>query len=214
MNEITKAEMRKRLSNITQLQELLFGEKIDEYNHKLEQHSQKIDYLEANCQKFQLVTEERLTQLENKLNNRINSVANTLDKKIQYLNISNQKEQKKIQQELASLSQKSGNNIDFLQNSLNANTNNLKTEITQVKSALDRDMQLLKQQVFEKLKSNLLELSSNKISRGDLAEVLFEISLQLKESDVDLTLPPSEENQEICPENSAHPDFMLTKTKS
>ena len=52
---MTKAEIRKRLGNITQLQELLFGEQIDEYNFKLEQYQQKLNQLEANTQRSQLV---------------------------------------------------------------------------------------------------------------------------------------------------------------
>ena len=85
MNKITKAEIRKRLGNINQLQELLFGEQIDEYNLKLKQYDQKLNQLEANNQRFQLVIDERITQLENRLLQRINSVANSLEKKIKYL---------------------------------------------------------------------------------------------------------------------------------
>ncbi len=209
MNEITKAEMRKRLGNITQLQELLFGEKIEEYNCKLEQYDQKLTQIEANSQKFQLAIEERIANLEKKLIHNINSVTNSLERKIKYLNISAQQEQNKLQQGLDSISQHTYENIDLLQNSISANTNSLKMEINQTKSTLDKDMQLLKQQVFEKLESNLSELSSNKIARGDLAEVLFEICLKLKETDVDLTLSESEENQEIAESNQAHTDLML-----
>ncbi len=213
MNEITKAEIRKRLGNITQLQELLFGEKLDEYNQKLEQHNQKLNHLEANSQKFQFAIKEQIDQLENKLIHRINSLANSLERRIKYLDISAQKEQSRLQQELNTVSKHSQENIDFLQNSINANTNNLKTEIIQAKSALDRDVQLLKQQIFEKLESNLSELSSNKVSRGDLAEVLFEICLKLKSSDVDIELSKSQDEREISESNQAYTDLMLPETK-
>ena len=42
MNEISKAEMRQRLGNISQLQELLFGEQIEQYNSQIEQHDRAI----------------------------------------------------------------------------------------------------------------------------------------------------------------------------
>ncbi len=213
MNEITKAEIRKRLGNITQLQELLFGEQIDEYNQKLEQHNQKLNQLATNSQKFQLVIEKRINQLEKDLINKINSVANSLERKIQYLNLDTKGEQNKIRQELDKIWQHSSENIDFLQNSLNANSSSLKTEITQTKSTLDRDMQLLKQQILEKLESNLSELSTNKVSREDLAEVLFELCLKLKGTDVDIELSKSQDEQEILSAHQAHTDLMLTETQ-
>lgn len=209
MNEITKAEMRKRLGNITQLQELLFGEKIEEYNHKLEQYHQQLNQIEANSQKFQLVIEERITNLEKKLLNNISSVTNSLERKIKYINVSTQQEQTKLQQELDSISKNIYENVDLLQNSINTNTNSLKTEINQTKSTVDQDIQLLKQQLLEKLDSNLSELSSSKISRGDLAEVLFELCLKLKGTDIDQGLSKSEENQELTESNQAHADLML-----
>lgn len=200
---MTKAEIRKRLGNITQLQELLFGEQIDEYNFKLEQHQQKLNQLEANTQRFQLVIDERLAQLETRLLQKVNSVANSLEKKIKYLNLSIHEKHQQLQQELNHVSQHSSDNIDFLQNSLNANTNSLKGEITQTKSVVDRDLQLLKQQVLEKLESNLSELSHDKVSRTDLAEVLFELCLKLKETNpsIDKELPESTNNRELTESN-------------
>ena len=214
MNEITKAEIRKRLGNITQLQELLFGEQIDEYNHKLEQHKQKLNQLANNSQKFQLVIEKRINQLEKNLIDKIDSVANSLERKIRYLNLDTQGEQNKIRQEIDKLWQHSSENIDFLQNSFNDNSNSLKTEITQTKSVLDRDMRLLKQQVLEKLESNLSELSTNKVSREDLAEVLFELCLKLKGTDVGIELSKSQDEPEILEVHQAHTDLMLTETQS
>lgn len=207
MNQITKAEMRKKLSNITQLQELLFGEQIDEYNHKLEQHNQRLNQLEANSQKFQFVIEERIERLESNLLHKLNSIANSLERKIKYLSLTTKEEQSEIRQELNSLSQHSYDSIDFLQNSLNSYTNSLKTEITESKAASDRDLQLLKQQISEKLESNLSDLSSNKVSRTDLAEVLFELCLKLKGAEADVESPNAEneaENQTV--------DLMLPET--
>ncbi|HEY9771880.1 MAG TPA: hypothetical protein V6C71_25840 [Coleofasciculaceae cyanobacterium] len=213
MNEITKAEMRKRLGNITQLQDLLFGEQINQYNHKLEQYNQRLNHLEANSQKFQLLIEERMAQLENKLLHKINAIANS-QRKIKYVNLTAQQEQSKIQQQLDTLSQHSYENIDFLQNSLNAKANSLKMEIAQSKSASDQDLQLLKQQIFEKLESSLTELSTNKVSRGDLAEVLFELCLKLKKTDANLELPESvADDKSEQSEFDTHADLMLPETK-
>ncbi len=214
MNEITKAEMRKRLGNITQLQDLLFGEQINQYNRQLEQYNQRLNNLEANSQKFQLVIEERMAQLENKLLHQINLTANSLERKIKYVNLTAQEDHNKIQQELDRLSQHSYENIDFLQTSLDAKVSSLKAEIAQSKSASDHDLQLAKQQIFEKLESNLAELSSNKVSRGDLAEVLFELCLKLKGTDANLELPESAADERSQQSEFDTPaDLMLPETK-
>lgn len=216
MNETTKAEIRKRLSNITQLQDILLGDKIDEYNQKFEQYSDRLNSLETSSQKFKLVVEERITQLEQKLISKIDSMANSLEKKIKYLNSTTKEEQIKLQQELYSLSESNHKNVDFLQHSLNANTNSLKAEITQSKSALERDMQMLKQQVLEKLESNLTQLDTDKVSRKDLAEVLFELSLELrgtKTTKHNLELSNGESTPELSNEHSTDLDLILPESK-
>ncbi len=214
MNEITKAEMRKRLGNITQLQDLLFGEQINQYNHQLEQYNQRLNHLEANLQKFQLVIEERMVQLENKLLHKISLTDNSLERKIKYVNLTDQENHSKMQQELDALSQHSYENLDFLQNSLNAKVHSLKAEIAQSKSACDHDLQLLKQQIFDKLESNLAELSTNKVSRSDLAEVLFELCLKLKGTDANLELPESTADEKADKSEFDTPaDLMLPETK-
>ena len=210
MNEITKAEMRQRLGNISQLQELLFGEQIERYNGQIEQHNRQLERLETNLQKFQLVTEEQIQQLENRLSQKIDSIASSFEKKVKYLNFKTQEKHQQIEQELESLSKHSYENIDLLHNSINANTNSLKADINQSKAAVDEDLKLLKQQILDKLESNLAILSSDKVSREDLAEVLFELCLKLKGADTNLELPEGIDSQSVEKIDS---DLMLPENK-
>lgn len=198
--------MRKRLGNITQLQDLLFGEHIEKYDSKLDQYNQRLNQLESETKKFRLVVDERLDQLEASLVHKITSVASSLEKRIKFLDINTHEEQIKMQQEIDTISQNTYDNIDYLQKSLNAHTSSLKSEITQSKAALDRDLQLLKQQIYERLESNVADLSTNKVSRSALAEVLFELCLKMRETNLDLeakNADPEEANVDlILPETS------------
>lgn len=202
--------MRKRLGNITQLQELLFGEHIEKYDSKLDQYNQRLNQLESETKKFRLVVDERLEQLETSLVHKITSVASSLEKRIKFLDINTHEEQIKMQQEIDALSQNTYDNIDYLQKSLNAHNSSLKSEITQSKAALDRDLQLLKQQIYERLESNVADLSTNKVSRSALAEVLFELCLKMRETDLDLeskeTDPEKASVDLILPESSKVPE--------
>lgn len=187
MNEITKAEIRKRLGNISQLRELLVGDQLDEYNQRLDQYHQRLDILETNLQNLQTTMETAVAQSEKKLLEQLNAVVNTWKQKNQYNNLEIHEAQQKIQQGFELLSQSTQDNIDFLHQSINSKTNRLKIEIAESKSNLDRDLTLFKQQLSQKLETHLQELTTNKISRTDLAEVLFDLSLKLKGSNTDLS---------------------------
>jgi phage host-nuclease inhibitor protein Gam len=217
MNEISKTEIRKKLGNITQLQELLFGDKIDEYNFKLDQYNQRLDTLEANLQKSQRTIEASIAQSEQKLFEQINSVVNALEKSSQDQILKIQAEQHKLQQRLDKIAQYSNEHLDFLHQSLDTKTNSLKTEIIQTKYTLNQDLNSVKQEILAKLEDNLAELTAKKISRADLAEVLFELSLKLKRTDADLNTDLNFSNLEdsaVSTEDSSQTNLMLPETKS
>ena len=211
MSEITKAEIRQRLGNITQLQELLFGEQIKEYEHKLEQYDQRINQLEFNHQEFKIAIEKELKELEIKLVSKIDSTTNAWEKKIQYFYNAAQKEQNKTKQELDTLTQHSYRNADFLQNSIDTYNNSLKSEIIQSKSEFEQTLRLFKQQILEKLELDFSKLSSAKVSRSDLAEVLFDICVQLKETEANSKIIRGQENKQLeeASETSAHDEIIL-----
>jgi len=194
MNEITKSEIRKKLGNITQLQDLLFGEQTKEYNQRLDSYSQRLDRLEEDYKKSQLLLDERLEQLEDKLADQISLAINSLEKKIQYLNINHKEEQQKIKQDINSCSQQIDRDTNYIRDSIKTQSKNLKIEIAESKTALNQEIILLKKQINNKLDSSLTELSQGKISRNDLAEVLFELCLKLKEPNSDSEIVPREEN--------------------
>ena len=198
--------MRAKLGNITQLQELLFGEQTKEYNQKFDSYCDRLNQLETNYQKLQLVMDERFKKLENKLIQQINLANNSLEKKAQYLSVNTKKEQQQIKEELNIFSQQSRDSIDYLQESLKTQNTNLKAEITQAKIATDREIYLLKQQVTDKLNSSLTELSAGKVSRHDLAEVLFELCLKLKEPDTALEEKQEESNNQPTDTDIALPE--------
>jgi hypothetical protein len=186
MDEITRAEIRKRLGNIAQLRELLLGDQIDEYNHRLDQYHQRLESLEANLQGLETTIETCIAQSEKKLLAQLDTVVNTWSQKNQYNQLEVQEKQHKIQQDFELLSQSTQDNLDFLHQSINSKTNRLKIEIAESKANSDRDLTLFKQQFSQKLETHLQELTTNNISHAELAEVLLELSLKLKKTNVDL----------------------------
>lgn len=183
MTEITKEEMRKRLGNVSQLRDLLLGDKIEEYEANFASCSQRLDILESSLSKFQSEVNDRLNKIQDSFSQEINAAVDSLEKKIKYLSLTTHEETNKLKQEIEAKSRSASQGIDALQNSLRNETSYLKDELFQTRNTLGEDLQNLKNQVLEKIETNLSELTESKVSRTDLSEVLFELCLKLKGSD-------------------------------
>ncbi len=218
MNEITKAEIRSKLGNISLLRELLLGDQLEAYDYQLEEYRLKIDSLATNLQESQAATEERMRQLEQKLLDKIDSVGQKLEKNSKYYHHQSQQEQNSLQQKLAALSQYSHENIDLLHQDFSQKTGSLKLEIVQAKIDLDRDLSRFKHEIANRLEQSLGELDTSKISRSDLASILFELCLNLKgdEADTDTTTDNNlSEGQNLAalPETPANSETTLPEAE-
>ncbi len=187
MTGITKEEMRRKLGNITQLRELLFGEQIEEYERKFDQSFQhlnqlntEVKQLEGKFTEFRADMRQQLYNLENNLSQEITSAVDSLEKKIQYLNLNTRSEAKRLHQEIQELAQSTDQSIEEVTENLKSQTKYLKDELSQTRTDLEKESQSLKQQLTEKIEKNLVELTDGKVSRTDLAEVLFELCLKIK----------------------------------
>jgi LPS O-antigen subunit length determinant protein (WzzB/FepE family) len=175
VKEIDKESMRKRLGNIAQLQELLFGEYIERYNRRL-------DLLESELNKLQKTFTENLTQIQESFDRKLNTLATSFEQKLESSTLKTQIETQKIQQEIQTKTKINEETLNFLQNNFNLQNKFLKEELLQTRETLQADRDLLKQQLFNKMEQNLLELNTTKLSHKDLAEILFDLSLKLKGS--------------------------------
>ena len=199
--------MRKRLGNVSQLRDLLLGDKIEEYERNFTQSYQRLDKLESSLIKFQSMVNERLNKMQDSLSKEINTAVDSLEKKIKYLSLTTHEETNKLKQEIEIQSRNASNSIDTLQNNLKSETSYLKDELFQTRNTLGEELQNLKQQVLERLENNLSELTETKVSRTDLAEVLFELCLKVKGSDF---VPSLKE----AAENKVKTEFILPEEKT
>ena len=195
MSEITKEEIRKRLGNLSQLQDLLFGEKTRQYDSQLAEYRQRFDKLESDFVTWQSTINRRLNILEDSLQQKIDLAIDVLEKKIKYVSVTAQEQTSKVKEEITSLAGANEDAINDIKNSLNTQSHDLKTEIRQTKTALDRDIQGVKSQLSDKIAENFVELTEGTVSRHDLAEMLFELCLKIKKADVVSHLPATGDNR-------------------
>ena len=190
---MNKEEMRQKLSNITQIRELLFGEQAAEYERKFTHYQQNIKQIESNIEDLNLNLErfksdikEHLLQLKNALSADINTAVDGLEKKLKYLSINTSNELGKINLEIESKTQGNLQIIESTADKFSSQIKHLKAEAEQSHEALEKDLSNLKNQLSEAIEKNLSDLTEAKISRSDLAEVLFELCLKVKGQDANL----------------------------
>ncbi|MDJ0899342.1 MAG: hypothetical protein QNJ55_11070 [Xenococcus sp. MO_188.B8] len=191
MNEITNDEMRRKLGNLTQIRELLFGDQIEEYNNKFQQYQRHLEELDShlqsldsNLEQFKLEQKNRLNQLQNDLSNEINTAINSLDKKLHYLGLNTSNEVTKINKYIETKTEKNSQIIDAVSKKIEAKNLHLKEEIEQAKTSLEKDLASLKQELLELIEKKLANFSKNNLSRHDLADLLFEVCLKIKGTDL------------------------------
>lgn len=198
MNDITREQMRDRLGNLEQIRDLLFGQKIREYDGFREESDRRLQKLESDFFSFQSEIRNQLSKLEDSLSREIRTAVDSLEKKLTYLNLTSQEQVQRLQQELALIQQESSDRVSVLQRNVAEKTNSIETEIAQNRQLIEADLEDLKAQIFDTINREFSQLKENKLARTDLAEVLFELCLKVKGSDFAPQLRDMENGEAIA----------------
>lgn len=174
--EITKDEMREKLGNISQIRDLLFGTQMREYEQEFHKLESELSRLVA----FKEAINDRVDQLHQSLSQEISAVSDSLEKRLKYLSLTTHEEINKLAQEQESFEGKVSNNLEDLNLSLSKNIKNIKTEIVSNREQLENQIDSLKKIISEELDKQFGKLQDVKVSRDDLAEVLFELCIKVK----------------------------------
>jgi LPS O-antigen subunit length determinant protein (WzzB/FepE family) len=189
MVEIATENIRQRLGNVEQIRDLLFGEKIKAYEQNFERMEsdvqlckKRLDVLENDLQEWQKETENRLQQLQNSLSEEIRTTAENLEKKLKFSQMSLEDKNRKLEQEIAFSSKLHTDNNNNVAKNLQVETKQLKDRLETVKDQLENQDKLLKEQIFVELDKKIAELQEGKMSRKDLAEMLFDLCFRIKDN--------------------------------
>jgi DNA repair exonuclease SbcCD ATPase subunit len=189
MVEIAAENMRQRLGNVEQIRDLLFGEKIRTYEQNFGQLENdvrlcktRLDTLENDLQEWQKETDDRLQQLQSSLSAEIRTTAENLEKKLKFSQMSLEDTSRKLEQEIAFSSKLHTENNNNVAKNLQVETKQLKERLETVKDQLENQDKLLKEQIFAELDKRIAELQDGKMSRKDLAEMLFDLCFRIKDS--------------------------------
>ncbi len=173
MGEITKDEMRERMGNIELIRDIIFGPKLQEYDHR-------IDKLESHLSLLEKDMHDRVEQVKTDCLTELRSSVESLDEKIKSLTFTFQKDNADIRQLIDRSYQNFSGSLDSIDKTLVSQTTSLRKDLTEVREKLQEDTRNLKTQIFEELEKRFSMLSTAKLSRNDMADILFELGLRLK----------------------------------
>jgi len=173
MAEITKEEMRERLGNIDQIRDIIFGPQLREYDNRF-------DKIESDISLLQQEMRDRVDQVKTVFSTELRSAFDSLEKKLRSISLSYQEEISDLRQQVDRVNKKFTNAVEALDQTVDTQTNSIRKELGESRTKLQEDVRTLRIQVFEELDRRLSTLRDVKVSKDDVAEILFELGMRLK----------------------------------
>lgn len=173
MADLNREDMRERLGNIDQIRDIIFGPQLREYNSRLDSIESQISLLEKDIS-------ESIAQTQTACLTELRAAVDSLDTKIKSFNLTTQNDTAEIRQTIDHLNKKFSGNIEALDQTVAQQTTSLRTDLSDTRERLQEDIRSLKSQIFEQLEMRFSALKDTKVSQADLAEILFELGLRIK----------------------------------
>ena len=173
MSELSKEEMRDRLGNIDQIRDIIIGSQLREFNARFGKIETDVSLIEQEMR-------DRLEEVRTTLLGEIKFAAEAIDKKLKGAIASTQEEQLELRQQIDRSSKKFSTSIENLDKDIDTQTDSIRTQMTQSIGKLQEDVHTLRTQIFEQLDLRFATLTGVKVSRDDMAEILFELGMRLK----------------------------------
>ncbi len=173
MAELNKEEIRERLGNIDQIRDIIFGPQLREYNSRL-------DKIESNLSLMEHEMRDRIEQVKNACSTEIRASVDSLEQKLKTSNVNYQNENADIRQLIDRINKKFSSSIEALDQTVDSQTTSIWNNLSETKEKLQEDTRNLRIQIFEELERRFSSLSGAKVSRDDMAEILFELGLRIK----------------------------------
>lgn len=176
MGEITRDEIRERLGNIDQIRDIIFGAHLREYTSRL-------DKAESDISAIQQDVRDRLSDLKTVLASELRAAVESIDKRLKTISTSTQEEAADLRQQFDRINRKFTSSIETLDENVEAQRVALREEIAQTRDNLQNDTRELRSLVLEELDRHFSILREDKLSKDDMAELLFELGMRLKGSE-------------------------------
>ncbi|MEY2977080.1 MAG: hypothetical protein ACO31I_16505 [Prochlorotrichaceae cyanobacterium] len=122
-------------------------------------------------------------ELQESIAGELDDLADNAEKRFKVLQARDSEEKFEIRQQLELLSKRLSGNIEALDENLDQQTSALHDNLQETQEKFQTEITDLRTQIFEELERYCSMLSQVKVSRDDMAELLFELGLRLKGSE-------------------------------
>ncbi|MFO8038473.1 MAG: hypothetical protein R6U67_03375 [Sodalinema sp.] len=173
MNEITPNQMRERLGNIDQIRDILFGDRSREYDRRFSQ-------LESEVATLRRQMTEQLESLRTVFTTDLRTAVDGMEKKLQYVNASLDEDSEDLRNQLRTVESRLSSNFVVAEKSLKGQVRNIEEELSETRTRLDGELADLRSQILDELQRRSQQLEGDKLSRTDLADILFDVCMQVK----------------------------------
>lgn len=176
MSDITKEEIRERMGNVELIRDIIFGSKLQEYDNRLNELESHLSLLEKEIRDRTLaVKTDCLTELR--------ASVGSLEEKIKSLSLTSQKDNADIRQLIDRTYKNFSSSLESIDKAVVSQTGSIRKEISETREKLQEDTQNLKSQIFDELEKRFSMLKDVKLSRNDMADILFELGLRIKKAE-------------------------------
>ncbi len=110
----------------------------------------------------------------------IQGAVDNLDKRLRSLSSKDDEEKADLRQQLDRMSKRLTANVERLDEALDKQTTSIRDDLFSSREKLQEDVLSLRTQIFEEMERRVSVLTGSKVSRDDMAEILFELGLRLK----------------------------------
>ena len=136
-------------------------------------------------------------ELQESIAEELDDLAENADKRFKTMQARDAEEKFELRQQLDLLSKRLSGNIEALDETLDKQTSALQENLQETQTKFQSEISDLRTQIFEELERYCSMLSQVKVSRDDMAELLFELGLRLKGSEF---VPELNEVANLTPE--------------
>jgi DNA anti-recombination protein RmuC len=176
MSEVSKEEIRERMGNVELIRDIIFGSKLQEYDNRLDKLESHLSLLEKEMRDRTLaVKTECLTELR--------ASVDSLEEKIKSLSLTSQKDNADIRQLIDRTYKSFSSRLESIDKTVVSQSSSIRKELSETREKLQEDTQSLKAQIFDELEKRFSMLKDAKLSRNDMADILFELGLRIKKAE-------------------------------
>jgi uncharacterized membrane protein YgaE (UPF0421/DUF939 family) len=169
------------LGNVDQIREILFGSQSRELK-------EKFDKLEEHIKSIQTEMRSKIEQSQQDFTAKIDDEIEALSKKMKNITTQQQDEFADVRDSALKQEKRIQNSMEIMEEELNSKREQLQKQQIETRDALRSQMDTLRDELIQIIDAKISELSENKLSRDDAADIFMEAAMQMKGTGIDKQL--------------------------